>query len=214
MQDKVAPNSLLFLVPVAGILLFMGLYILAALLYPGGSYADHHAIGFSWQHNYWCNLMADQAINGKNNTARPVAISAMIVLCIALIIFWNQVPRLFNKKPVNNFIRYCGMGSMLSPPFLSADAHDLVINLGAGLGCLAILALLTRFYAYRMNSLLVQGIICLLLCVINNYVYYSDKLIHLLPVVQKVTFLIFLLWFMQVSLKLYRKESTLVRQIV
>lgn len=80
------------LVPVFGISLFAVLYFIATQYYPGGSQADVKSIGFSWQHNYWCNLLNENAMNGQANPARPIAISAMIILCFSLTYFWFNLP--------------------------------------------------------------------------------------------------------------------------
>jgi hypothetical protein len=201
-------NSRWILFPVWGILLFLILYIVAAALYPGGSDADKAAKGFSWQHNYWCELMAREAQNGQSNYARPLAITAMFVLAISLIVFWYQVPLLFeNRKMDSRVIRYCGIGSMLVMPLLLKGMHDSVINTTAMLGCIAIVVLLLNLYRHRMIRLFYSGLFCLLLCGINNYIYYTGYLLHLLPVIQKFSFFIFLLWFSLVIIKLYRKKT-------
>jgi hypothetical protein len=199
------------LLPVWGILLFMLLYVVAALLYPGGSDADKTTTGFSWQNNYWCELMASYAQNGKPNTARPVAILAMIVLAVSLIIFWNNIAGLFAyPKSSSRVTQYCGTGSMLVLPFLFTGLHDPVINIAGLLGCIAIISLLTNLYKHKMHLPFYMGIFCLLLCGINNYVYYSKDLLHSLPVIQKISFLIFLLWFILLSVKLYQKTNSYV----
>ncbi len=200
----------MLLLPVGGIFLFILLYIVAAFLYPGGSDADNTATRFSWQNNYWCELMATKAQNGQPNTARPVAILAMIVLAFSLIIFWNNIAGLFVYRKSSSLItQYCGTGSMLVLPFLFTGLHDPVINIAGLLGCIAIIALLVNLYKYKMYFLFLLGIFCLLLCGVNNYVYYSKDLLDHLPVIQKISFLIFLLWFILLSLTLYRKKLSL-----
>ena len=194
------------LLPIGGILLFILLYFISASLYPGGSDADKTAKGFSWQHNYWCELLANVAQNGQPNTARPIAILAMIILAISLIIFWYTIPRLFtNKNNINRIITYTGIGSMLVMPFLLTHSHDLIINSAAFLGCLAIIGLLANLLRLRLYFLFYLGIFCLLLCGLNNYVYYSNDLLKYLPIIQKISFFIFLLWFVLVSVKGYKK---------
>ncbi|MGB5430515.1 MAG: hypothetical protein WBM94_12640, partial [Eudoraea sp.] len=61
------------LLPTVGILIFIGLYIYAASLYPGGSQLDSNSLGFDWMNNYWCNLMNENGMNGLENPARPFA---------------------------------------------------------------------------------------------------------------------------------------------
>lgn len=189
-------------------LLFIMLYIIAALLYPGGSDFNSSATGFSWQHNYWCELLAANAQNGHPNTARPVAIAAMIVLTISLVIFWYTIPGLFTGKRTGSLvIRYAGIGSMLVTPLLLTGFHDYVINTAALLGCIAIIVLLVNLFRQNMFLFFWTGILCLLLCGVNNYVYYSQDLLHYLPVIQKISFFIFLLWFSLLSVTLYRKQQ-------
>jgi len=201
-------NSYWVLSPVLGILLFIMLYFVAALLYPGGSDFNRSGTGFSWQHNYWCELLAADAQNGQLNTARPVAILAMIVLMISLIIFWYTIPGLFaGKRTGSRMIRCTGIGSMLVIPLLLTGFHDHVINTAALLGCIAIIILLVNLFRHRMLLLLGTGILCLLLCGVNNYVYYSKDLLTYLPVIQKISFLIFLLWFSLLSLALYKRGA-------
>ncbi len=206
MNNKKA-NTYWLLLPAWGMFLFVILYVVAASAYPGGSDADKAATGFSWQHNYWCELMATDSQNGKPNAARPIAILAMMVLAISLSIFWFTIPRLFTyKRTGSQIIRYSGIASMLVLPLLLTGFHDTVINIAALFGCIAIIGLLVNLFRHKMYRLFYLGIFCLLLCGINNYVYYSSHLLQHLPVIQKISFLFFLLWFILHSLKLYRKN--------
>ena len=187
-----------------GIGLFVFLYIVATFLYPGGSDIDKTATGFSWRHNYWCELMAGHAQNGKINTARPVAITAMFVLAISLITFWYQVPFLFHGKKMGNLLIRCGgIGSMLIVPFMFAGQHDMVMNIAGLLGCIAIAILVVKLRADKLYSLFAHGILCIALCSINNYIYYTGDFLYYLPVIQKITFLSFLLWFTLLSLRIF-----------
>src|SRR5262245_44894499 len=118
------------LVPVYSIILYVILYLLAASLYPGGSFIDHSSKGFSWSHNYWCELMAPQAQNGEKNTARPVVITAMAILALGLCFFWYTAANLFERKKAGYYlIRYAGIASALVWVFFLADIHDTVVNL-------------------------------------------------------------------------------------
>ncbi len=206
MKNKKVKNRWILL-PVGGILLFIILYIVSASLYPGETDADKTAKGFSWQHNYWCELLATEAQNGQKNTARPIAITAMIILAISLIIFWYNIPRLFTyKRTGTGVIIYSGIGSMLVMPLLLTCSHDFIINLATLLGCIAIIGLLVNLFRHKMYFPFYMGIFCLLLCGINNYVYYSKDLLSCLPVIQKISFFIFLLWFILLSIKNYKNK--------
>ena len=86
---------ILLLTPLAGIFLFLILYIIAAWLYPGGSKVDPQASGFSVLHNYWCDLFDVVAYNGSANPSRPIALIAMIILTGSFALLWYVLPRLF-----------------------------------------------------------------------------------------------------------------------
>lgn len=196
------------MLPAVGIVLFILLYVAAAILYPGGSDADKFAPGFSWKHNYWCELMNTHAQNGQSNNGRSLALAAMAVLIISLVSFWLLIPLLFSKDgKCLHLIRLFGASSMLVTFFLLTGRHDLVINIAGLCGCLAILALLVNLFRHHYRFFFAAGILCLLLCGVNNYVYYSKNLLPYLPVIQKITFLVFLAWFFGLTLALYRHLS-------
>ena len=50
-----APNPKILLLPLFGMLLFVLLYVLAALDYPGGSWILPEQNGFSFWNNYLCD---------------------------------------------------------------------------------------------------------------------------------------------------------------
>ena len=208
MKQKLSGKAWVLL-PVWGIGIFILLYIVAASIYPGGSDADKMATGFSWQHNYWCELMASYAQNGEINTARPVAITAMFVLAISLILFWYCIPRLFGDKTAGgHVIRYFGIASMLVVPFMFAGLHDTVMNIAGLLGCIAITVLLTNLLTHKMYWPFAHGILCILLCAANNYIYYTGNFFYWLPIIQKISFIVFLLWFIMLTIKLSKTIAT------
>lgn len=201
MKQKIT-NRTFAVLTIGGIILYIILYIIATLAYPGGSDIKRNSVGFDWQHNYWCELLAPIAQNGKHNTARPIAICAMYVLAISLIVFWFFIPRLFGKINFSGLmIRYCGIASMLVLPFLLTGDHDLVMNIGGLLGCTALTVLLIKLFVNHLHALGFLGVFCLILCGINNYVYYTEHYIYFLPIIQKFSFVVFLLWFILLSIK-------------
>lgn len=203
------PKYLLY--PIAGIALFVALYVIASLLYPGGSQYDSHANGFSWMHNYWCNLLNQTAINGQPNHGKPVALAGLAVLCISMILFWLVAPAFLGIRRIHRyFIQYPGTLAMLAASLLFTTLdHDLITNLASLLGLVALLATLFALYRARLYTLLLTGIGNLLLVALNNYLYYHPTLIYYLPLVQKITFLVFLLWVCGVCFRLYKREKNM-----
>jgi hypothetical protein len=199
-------NKTLILLPVIGICLFIILYFIAAFLYPGGSEINRQAKGFSWKHNYWCDLLETHAENGEQNTARPLAIIAMAVLCISIAAFWYFVPRLFAFKPfLKKTIQYTGIMSMGMLVFLQADFHDTVINTAGVLGIIAITLTLAGLYKNHSYPFFILGLLCFVLFFLNNYIYYTKNGIGYLAIIQKISFLLFLLWFFLLTIQLFLK---------
>jgi hypothetical protein len=196
-------NNTPSLLPVYGICLFIVLYVVATLLYPGGSDDDKTIKGFSWFHNYWCELMAPDALNGMPNTARPVAITGLFVLAVSLSVFWYQAASLFNNRARGYWlIRYPGILSMLCLLLFFVVPHDVALNAAGLPGVIALFGVLAGLYKKKLFRLLGLGILCMILCLINNYIYYSDASMYYLPVIQKITFFFFLLWFSLVAIYL------------
>ena len=204
-KDK-QPKRLWVLTPTLGICLFGLLYLLAACQYPGGSNADRVAVGFSWQNNYWCDLLGDVGKNGAVNAGRPIAVIAMLVLCGSLSVFWWSVPYLYSAQ--TRYVRlsqWAGVLSMFVVSFIGTPYHDIVMNIAGCFGLVALIATFLGLYRSRLFALIAFGVFCMLLILLNNYVYYSHQFIVYLPVIQKVTFVLFLLWIVLINQKLYRK---------
>lgn len=197
------------IVPLAGIILFICLYIIATKVYPGGSQADKNAKGFSWLDNYWCNLLNEYAMNGEPNTARPVAFAGMCVLCISLVTFWIMFPVYagFTKRGKLT-MQLSGSLAMSIGFFLFTNLHDMIINLAMLCGLIAIAGTFAGLHKLKWRRLIGFGILNLLLVVVNNILYYGDGLLVYLPVVQKVTFLSFLLWISLIDIQLYKGTKT------
>jgi hypothetical protein len=49
------------------------------------------------------------------------------------------------------------------------------------------------------------GLFDLLLVALNNYLYHSNEMMYL-PIVQKISFLSFLVWFSFISINLYQRH--------
>ncbi len=201
-------NTLQLLIPFAGICLFVFFYLGAAFLYPGGSHKYESATEFSWIYNYWCDLLDIHAKNGLPNTARPVAIMALLILCISMGYFWYYFTLVYNSTG-RLIIRYSGIISVLFMMFLFNGPHDLVINLASLAALIAITGTLLVLYREKMFNLFSLGIFCLVLCLINNYIYYTGNFLNSLPVVQKISFFFFLLWFCLIDIQIYKKSIAL-----
>lgn len=208
MTKKVDKNNRLLQLPVAGSLLFFLLYYIATRYYPGGSHYNTREAGFSWIHNYWCNLLDERSINGMPNTARPIALAAMLVLCVSLAIFWWQFPNHTRlRKPYRLSIQIFGSLAMINALLLLTPLnHDLVINISSGFGLLATLGTMIGLYRNGWRLLFYFGLFNLGMVIANNILYYNSGLAEYLPVVQKISFFSFLLWICLICTKQLRSE--------
>lgn len=194
----------------SGIFIFILLFTAAASLYPGGSYTDHTAKGYSWLHNYWCDLLSENAKNGLPNTARPVAITAWFVLCISLSIFWYILPEKFLITPTHKkIIRYTGVVAMSIAAVLFTSLHDEVIYLGGVFGSVSLAGIFVALQKSKLYRFFYAGIFCALLIGINYYIVLTGTQIALLPLIQKITFAAVLLWIFFICKRLYwyREDS-------
>lgn len=202
-------KNILVLTPIFGVIVFVFLYIIATILYPGGSQIDKNAIGFSWTNNYWCNLLNESAINGQPNPAKPVAITGMLVLCLTLSLFWYLFARhiVFDKK-LKLTIQFSGILAMVIAFFLYSNInHDLITNLASIFGIVATVGTFVGLYKAKWFWLLWLGLFNILLVGLNNYVYYTKELIVFLPVIQKISFATFLVWICCININLYFRLS-------
>ncbi len=196
--------------PLFGILLYILLYVIATLFYPGGNQVNKNSKGFSWTQNYWCNLLNENAINGQHNSARPIALTAMLVLCISLATFWYIFPKqIFKKKSNKLIIQISGFISVTIGIFLFTVFHDYIINIATGFGLIALTGTFIGLYKIKWFNLFWMGLFTIILIAVNNLLYYNPKLIWYLPVVQKITFAYFLLWIGLIDFRLYKQSISI-----
>ncbi len=194
--------------PLAGMLLFVLFYIVAAIHYPGGSYAAPDSPVFSIQHNYLCDLLDYIAINGQLNNARIYAMIAMGFLCFSLILLWGFLPKLFDvTKTVHVATSFFGILSMVITMFLGSGIHDLIVRIAGFCGVIAVLLTFRELIRSKYRGLLIFGLICLILLIANYYIYETGILIKWLPMIQKVTFLSWISWFVTLNILLVKKHS-------
>jgi hypothetical protein len=193
------------LLPVTGIAVFVLLYFIATILYPGGSQADSASKGFSWLHNYWCNLLNENGINGEYNPGRYFAITGMLVLCVSMAFFWFQFAKLI---PFNNQFKIAMQASAIASAccgfFLFTRYHDTIINITGLLAFIALAGTFAGLYKTGWRKLFWLGIFNIVLIAINNLIYYNKPYIAYLPVVQKITFAFFLVWICLINVALFR----------
>lgn len=208
-------NGLLsILISLLGIVLFVLFYIMAAIKYPGGSWMLPNQDGFSFWHNYLCDLLDIYAINGEINTARFYAITALGFLCIGLFYLWLNLPGLFEVKNFNQKImKLSGLLSLLLILFLAIGNHDEVVRIAGVFGVIAFITCAVELFKAHHKKLFLLGVLCILVFLFNYFIYETGFFIKMLPVIQKITFLLFICWFICLNIALYRKQMLSIKNV-
>lgn len=191
--------------PLAGMGLFVVFYIVAARMYPGGSWADPGQEGFSWRHNYLCDLLDTLAVNGQLNPGRYWARTSLGVLCAGLAILWYQLPRLLDAAPgLKRMVRISSVAAFVTTAFLSAGNHDLTVRIAGLFGLVALLSAVVGLWRNGRRGMSVFGMWCLGIFLLNYAIYETGSFIGALPLIQKITFGSFLGWFAWMNVALLR----------
>jgi hypothetical protein len=151
-------------------------------------------------------LLNENAINGQHNPAKPVAMTGMLILCLTITFFWFLFPRhIAVSKNLKLIIQISGTLSMIIAFFLYTSInHDLITNLASTFGLIATAGVFVGLYKIKWLRLFAFGLFNILLVALNNYVYYTKGLIVYLPVIQKISFAAFLIWFCCIDINLFR----------
>lgn len=150
--------------------------------------------------------MNENAMNGLANPARWIAIAAMFILCLSILVFFFQCANhLVTNKAWRIIIRAFGTLSMVSACLIFTAYHDIMTLVSSAFGILVVIGIIWGVYKSSLTFFKFSGLLCILLMLVNNYIYYSFNWIELLPFIQKITFAVVLLWIIGLSLKLRRR---------
>jgi len=116
----------------------------AAALYPGGSWTEPEANGFSVARNFWCDLLRSRAINGADNTlGKRLASLAFASLGLGLWPYWWVAGAVFEGRRRNVVLGLGGASAaaLTALTQLPSDrfpiSHGVVALAGALFGMLA-----------------------------------------------------------------------------
>jgi hypothetical protein len=187
-------------VPTLAVALFAALYAVAAWLYPGGTRSEPMRVGFSFVHNYWCDLLDAVAYSGRPNPARPVGLVAMGVLSVGLAVLWWSVPALWCDAPGRAWlVRLSGLASAACLPLVGTAHHDRAIDVAGAFGVVAFVATMSALGRRSGRALTTLAAIALGLSVVNYALWRAHVGLGALPLVQKGAFAAFLGWVVVVA---------------
>ncbi len=194
--------------PIFGLIGFLFFFVIATTLYPGGSVNDFASEGYSYFHNFICDLMSLNLPEGAENDARPIAIIAHLMLSFAMISFFYILPEIFTKQNANTrFIRALGMATMFIFIFMFTDYHDLVVTLTGVLGSITLIPFFLELINYENRLLKALAYLCFGLSVIVFLSYETKFAFYYTPILQKITFIFDSIWVVWVSLIVASKKS-------
>jgi len=189
-----------------GIVSFLILFIFATTLYPGGSHVDTNAQGFDWKHNYLCNLMHLEGINGEPNAGFAFVALAIALLFSSMLIFFFQFAEFIAQRTIwKKVIKTGGTLAMIAAALIFTPYHDLMTIIASVFGLFVITGLLIELHYSNLFSYKILGYLCLILMAMNNIIYNSSFLIEWLPILQKITFLIVLIWILGLSREIHQR---------
>lgn len=201
-------HPILHWLPSICIFIFAVLYYYSSTLYPGGSQLDFSTPGFDWVHNYWSDLMHETGRNEEPNPAEPFAIAAMVIMCIGLMIFFIQFAAKFSKHRVWKYIiQISGTLAMICAILTFTEYHATMIALASFFGLFVLIGIIREVYKSEMTLMKIGGVVCLFLLIINNYIYFSRNFVEILPLLQKITFAIVLIWVIGLNAELVKGQS-------
>jgi hypothetical protein len=190
-----------------GMSFFLLCFLLAAGYYPGGSWADPGQVGFSWRHNYLCDLLDTRAVNGQLNRGRYWARIALGLLCAGLLYLWYYLPRIIGGPSWNRrVLRITGMAALGTTFFLSAGTHDLTLRFAGLFATVTLASAIFGLWKDGEYGLSLLGAWCLAVFLLNYAMYETGSYLGALPVIQKITFSCFFLWLGWLTLLLIRKD--------
>lgn len=187
--------------PAIGVLAFVALYAISALLYPGGSYDDRKQHGFSLIHNYFCDLLAPVALNGAPNRGHSFGFVAMALIVPTLALFWHAVVALYPKQRTHRIVtRVAGSISAGATLLLLGPFHDVAVEVGGAFGMIAFGSVLLALPRAHHGLLFLGGLAAAAVSAACFFIWRTGMGMPALAPLQKLAFALFLAWVFVASL--------------
>jgi hypothetical protein len=168
---------------------------LAIELFPGGNRFEPGAPGYSFLDNFWCDLFDEKSYAGIVNDGRSYAIVASVILFIAMIPLWWELPKGFVRTPrIARLTQVCGSLGMLGATLVPTPWHDRAIDLAGPLGGAAYILMLAGLWCNGRRRLALLGLTPLALSTANFVMWAGHIAIRAMPAVQKAAFIAFVAW--------------------
>ena len=189
-------------IPTICIAIFLLLFLYCTTLYPGSSQHDINALGFTWQHNYWCDILEIETYDEQRNPSSYWGIAATLFLCLGTGWLFYQFPNHFGATLTEKWVIWgFGITSMVIASVIFTPLHNYVIALASGLALIAILTMFYVLFHQTQWPLFYYGVFACIIMLINNYIYYSRIGVGHLPWIQKISLVIVLAWIIMIDIQ-------------
>jgi hypothetical protein len=166
--------------------------LIATELYPGGSILDKNSVGFDWTKNFFSNLFLGKALNGADNPSRLWALIGMVFNSIGYGLFFVHTAQKIPHKHTKIVLKSIGIANTIFTFLIATAFHDIMVTISSTLTMLGLFYI--TVFILRTNLLLMKFfcIISLFICYFTLYLYGAGDW-GLLAIMQKITFLCFML---------------------
>ncbi len=169
--------------------------IAAGLLYPGGSPIDPQSVGFDWTKNYISNLLEYKALNGMDNTARPLGVAGVVIMGMASGWAFVRFARKSSVPKISVVIQYLGILLIVFSALVTIPAlHDRTVQISSIFTLLLFFYVTALLLMSRLTTFKVLSVVFLASFYGAAYLYFSQTGLEYLPLVQKVTHLVQIGW--------------------
>ncbi len=175
----------------------MGLYLIlftvAAILYPGGSDNIPTAQnGYSFFHNFLCDTNNEFSHSGIRNPGQPIAVLAHLVLSFTMMSFFYILPEIFSKQNRNTkLIRLFGVLSMAIFTFMyQEDLHDLIVTLVGVFGSMAFVPIFIELVKFEDKAFKALTYLVFIMSILLFLGFETKIGIYYMPFFQKFAFIV------------------------
>ncbi len=181
--------------PLLGFLMYLILFIVASLVYDGGTRFDFSRTTFDWFHNYWCDLMAEQNFRNEPNASRPVAIIAWIILCGSCLLYmYRIIPILELRKYLEKIVKLSSMLAFIIGSLAFTKHHDIIVAVSFPFGFVLVIGLVIGLLKSNLDFYKWTFILPVVLLGASFFMFFTDLGLHWLGFIQKLALLSTFIW--------------------
>ena len=179
-------NLLFFILPVAGVLIFIALVLFASINYNGGTYKNPDLEYYSFSQNYLSDLGRYDTYSGEKNTIPFYAFNiGLLILSFIFSLYFLYLPNLYDDNSKMIFLsRYggvcgflgslCFAGVAFTPSDLLFDLHVFFANWLFRLLCGTILFLSISLLFKNKKNIILSILFLLIGFMVTSHIILSD----------------------------------------